>query len=365
MSRSAKYFSRNIVSHKPYLPGIQPADEEEVIKLNTNENPYPPSPHVKDAVLAELESLRLYPNPPSGQLRKALSDLHGLNQDQVIIGNGSDDVLNLCTRCFADESLSVGMLEPSYSLYEVIASLQGADLHRIPFADDSFSIDPEAVVDSGANLFFITSPHAPSGREYDQNCLRRVVESFDGIVVIDEAYADFATQNAIGLLDEFHNLIITRTLSKSYSLAGMRVGYGLSSPELVSVLDEAREVYNVDRLAQAGAWAALTDRAYFKSTCAKITEEREKLRSLLQEWGWKTCPSGANFLFTLPVDFYGRTGQEVAGNLYEYLASRKILTRYFPHHELTSSYLRISIGNSRDMDILVERLIEWKTQEQQ
>ena len=357
-------FSRNILSHKPYLPGIQPPDEDEVVKLNTNENPYPPSPRVKEAVLGELESLRLYPNPPSGQLRKALSDLHGLNHDQVIIGNGSDDVLNLCARCFADEKLAVGMLEPSYSLYEVIASLQGAALRRIPFSDDAFSIDSDSVAASGANLFFITSPHAPSGREYDEDSLRRVVEAFDGIVVIDEAYADFASQNAIGLLREFQNLIITRTLSKSYSLAGMRVGYGLGSPELVSVLDQAREVYNVDRLAQVAALAALNDRDYFERTCAKIIARRERIHALLSEWGWKTFPSGANFLFAKPTDAQGRTGQKVARNLYEYLAARKILTRYFPRHAQTSSFLRISVGNSRDMDILVERLIEWKTQEQ-
>jgi len=237
-------------------------------------------------------------------------------------------------------------------------------LMRIPFADDTFSLDPEAVIDSGANLFFITSPHAPSGREYPVDCFRQILKEFQGILVIDEAYADFAEQNALPLLGEFPNLILTRTMSKSYSLAGLRVGYALASPELVSILDQAREVYNVDRLAQAAALAGLKDRTYFEQTRDSIVKEREKFSFLLDEWGWKTCPSGANFLFTKPIDSKGRTGPEVATDLYDYLTSKNVLIRYFPQHELTSSYLRISIGNAVDMNILVERIIEWKTQEQ-
>ena len=144
----------------------------------------------------------------------------------------------------------------------------------------------------------------------------------------------------------------------------MRVGYALASPELVSILDQAREVYNVDRLAQAAALASLKDRTYFEQTRDSIVKEREKFSLLLDEWGWKTCPSGANFLFTKPIDSKGRTGPEVATDLYDYLTSKDVLIRYFPQHELTSSYLRISIGNAVDMNILMERIIEWKTQEQ-
>ena len=227
--------------------------------------------------------------------------LHGLSADQVIVGNGSDDLLNLCTRCFSDDNLKVGMLEPSYSLYEVVASLQGSTLMRIPFADDTFSLEPEAVIDSGANLFFITSPHAPSGREYPVDCFRRILKEFQGILVIDEAYADFAKQNALPLLGEFSNLILTRTMSKSYSLAGCAVGYALASPELVSILDQAREVYNADRLAQAAALASLKDRSYFEQTRDSIVKEREKFSLLLDEWGWKTRPSGANFYLPSPL----------------------------------------------------------------
>ena len=364
MAHGVEYRSRNILSHKAYVPGEQPVAGGESIKLNTNENPYPPSPKIKGAILAELQSLRLYPSSSANELRDCISDLHGLAAEQVIVGNGSDDILNLCTRCFSDDRLRVGMLDPSYSLYEVIASLQGSSLTCVPFADDTFSIDTDAVIRSGANLFFITSPHAPSGREYTEGCLRPILETFEGIVVIDEAYADFAGQNALGLLGEFSNLIITRTLSKSYSLAGLRVGYALSSPELISILDQARDVYNVDRLAQVAALACLNDRAYFENTRDQIIKERKRMISNLSEWKWKTCPSGANFIFTKPVNLKGETGPAVAKDLYEFLASRRILIRYFPQHELTSSHVRISVGNREDMDMLFERLIEWKHQEQ-
>jgi len=364
MAHGVEYRSRNILSHKAYVPGEQPVSGGEAIKLNTNENPYPPSPKIKGAILAELQALRLYPNSPANELRECISDLHGLAVEQVIVGNGSDDILNLCTRCFSDDRLEVGMLDPSYSLYEVIASLQGSSLTRIPFADDVFSIDPDSVIRSGANLFFITSPHAPSGREYSVDCFRQILKEFEGIVVIDEAYADFAGQNALGLLGEFPNLIITRTLSKSYSLAGLRVGYALSSPELISILDQARDVYNVDRLAQVAALACLKDRTYFENSRDQIIKERKRMISKLSEWKWKTCPSGANFIFTRPVNSNGATGPAVAKDLYEILASRRILIRYFPQHELTSSHVRISIGNREDMDMLFERLIEWKHQEQ-
>jgi histidinol-phosphate aminotransferase len=364
MAHGPRHISRSITNHRPYVPGKQPEIGEQTVKLNTNENPYPPSPEIKNAILGELEFLRLYPNSHSNELRESISRLHGLSAEQVIVGNGSDDLLNLCTRCFSDDNLKVGMLDPSYSLYEVVASLQGSSLIRIPFADDTFPVTPETVIDSGANLFFITSPHAPSGREYSVDCFRQILKEFEGILVIDEAYADFAEQNALDLLDEFSNLIITRTLSKSYSLAGLRVGYALASPDLVSILDQAREVYNVDRLAQAAALASLRDRSYFEQTCDSILKERKKFASHLDDWGWKTCPSGANFLFTRPVDSKGVTGREVATDLYDYLTSKNVLIRYFPQHELTSSYLRISIGNPGDMNILLETIIEWKTQEQ-
>ncbi|MEC7627764.1 MAG: aminotransferase class I/II-fold pyridoxal phosphate-dependent enzyme, partial [Verrucomicrobiota bacterium] len=286
MSSPEKHLSAALLSHKPYTPGIQPNFTERVIKLNTNENPFPPSEKVREKVLSEIESLNLYPSPRSSALRDCVANLHSLAENQVIIGNGSDDLLNLCVRCFADENLKVGMLAPSYSLYETLASIQGAKVVGISFANENFELPVEGIVSSGVNLFFLTSPHAPSGKEYGLAELEEVLQGFSGIMVIDEAYADFAGHHAIPLLSKYPNLIITRTLSKSYSLAGLRVGYALASPALVEVLDQAREVYNLDRLAQAGALAALSDREYFQSTQFQIIKLREGLREEFTVLGW-------------------------------------------------------------------------------
>lgn len=362
MSSPEKHLSAALLSHKPYTPGIQPNFTERVIKLNTNENPFPPSEKVREKVLSEIESLNLYPSPRSSALRECVANLHSLAENQVIIGNGSDDLLNLCVRCFADENLKVGMLAPSYSLYETLASIQGAKVVGISFANENFELPVEGIVSSGVNLFFLTSPHAPSGKEYGLAELEEVLQGFSGIMVIDEAYADFAGHHAIPLLSKYPNLIITRTLSKSYSLAGLRVGYALASPALVEVLDQAREVYNLDRLAQAGALAALSDREYFQSTQSQIIKLREVLREEFTVLGWHTIPSGANFLFTKPSR-QGETGPEVASDLYEFLHNRGILVRYFPKSHLTESYLRISIGKQAEMRILMDRIREWQTQE--
>lgn len=362
MSFPKKHLSDPLLSHKPYTPGIQPNFTERVIKLNTNENPFPPSEKVREKVLSEIDSLNLYPNPHSSALRACVANLHNLSEDQVIIGNGSDDLLNLCVRCFAGGTLEVGMLAPSYSLYEVLASIQGAKIVGVSFANDDFDLPLQGIAASRANLFFLTNPHAPSGKEYGLADLEKVIENFSGIMVIDEAYADFASHNSISLLSKYDNLIITRTLSKSYSLAGLRVGYALASPALVSVLDQAREVYNVDRLAQAGALAALSDRSYFETTKTQIIKLREELRIEFDHMGWRTIPSGANFLFTQPSR-QGDSGPDTAADLYEFLFDREILVRYFPQNQLTESYLRISIGKPAEMGILMDRIKEWQTQE--
>ena len=283
--------SKRLIGHSAYLPGEQPKNEGLVIKLNTNENPYPPSPSLADALLTEIPRLNLYPSPPSVTLREEIAQLHGLKPNQVIIGNGSDDILNLCVRTYADEELKVGMLEPSYSLYEVITGVQGSELIRIAFADDQFSIEPEKVATCGANLFFLTSPHAPSGRLYSVDQLSRVAQKFPGLLVIDEAYADFASENAISLVKDLDNVLITRTFSKSYSLAGLRVGYGLGPTSVICQLDKVREVYNLDRLAQAGALAALRDRKYFQECLEKVIEQRNVIASQFDDFGWHQIAS--------------------------------------------------------------------------
>tara|TARA_B100001248_G_scaffold6889_1_gene4743 strand:- start:3640 stop:4755 length:1116 start_codon:yes stop_codon:yes gene_type:complete len=358
------FLSDPLRQHKPYIPGEQPSSAERIIKLNTNENPYPPSPSAGDKAAEEIKKLNLYPNPRSNQLRKVISSLHQISMEQVIVGNGSDDLLNLCVRGFADSNRSVGMLDPSYSLYEVLASIQGAQLTRIPFASDDFELPLKKVTNCSANLFFLTSPHAPSGRAYQLELLDSVAANFNGILVIDEAYADFAQENAIPLLAKYPNVIITRTLSKSYSLAGLRVGYAMGNPSVIQVLDRAREVYNLDRIAQAIAQAALEDQKYFKETKQKIIESRIWISDIFAEWGWRMIPSATNFIFCKPLDHSGTGGAQIANSLYSFLSTRGILVRYFPQNKLTESYIRISIGMPEEMSMLVSKIKEWQHQGQ-
>ncbi len=356
--------SQNILSHASYQPGEQPDLGHKVIKLNTNENPYPPTPRASEKILDHVNKLMLYPNSSSINLRRTIAKIHMVDEDQVIVGNGSDDILNLCVRCFSDQTKPVGFLEPSYSLYEVLASLQGAPIDKILFRDPTFEIDPDLISASNSNIFFITSPHAPSGRTYQNVLFSSILENYNGILVVDEAYADFASENAVKLLNENNRLVITRTLSKSYSLAGLRVGYGLASKEIISVLNKAREVYNVDCLAQYIAQVSLEDQNYFRHNVNKIISLRDRLNDQFKMWKWHTYKSGANFLFTCPVDSFGNKGKTVAKNAFEFLKNNQIFVRYFPLHSLTSSYLRISIGKEEEMDILLETLKKWQKKEQ-
>ncbi len=363
MKESHLRVSKRLSGHLAYSPGEQPSESQTVIKLNTNENPYPPSPSVRDAINHEIKLLNLYPNPTAHSLRQVIANLHGLTASQIIVGNGSDDLLNLCVRCFSDDQLKVGMLHPSYSLYEVLSGVQGSEMIRVPFLDNQFSLPIDRISASGVNLFFLTNPHAPSGRFYALEELQKILMDFSGLLVIDEAYADFAPQNAVALLQEYENLILTRTLSKSYSLAGLRIGYAMGHPKIIEQLDKVREVYNVDRLAQVAAIAALQDRKYFSDCLSKVCRQRELLAQKLVQFGWSIIPSGANFIFVEPKNKAGETGSETALSLFRYLEKHKILVRYFPKHSQTNSFLRISVGNESEMVILIDTIQSWITTE--
>ncbi len=349
-----------IRKHLAYVPGEQPRDAENIVKLNTNENPYPPSPDVRQAVLDEIEKLPLYPNPTGNPLRKAIAELHSLHPDQVILGNGSDDLLNLCARCFSGPEQAIGVTTPSYSLYPVLASLQGASVAEVPFESD-FSLPADSIAACPANLFYLTTPNAPTGISFPNETLDDVLRRFPGVFVADEAYVDFASHDAIPLLASNPRLLITRTLSKSYSLAGLRLGYALGSPELIAILHKAREVYNVDRLAQAAALAAIRDQEYFRQNTAKILATRTALLENLQVRGWDTFPSATNFLFTQPRKTrHGNASPETALSLFRFLENRRILTRLFPKHPLTSSRLRISIGDDNQIQALLDAIEQWE-----
>lgn len=347
----------HILAHEGYVPGEQP-DTTGWIKLNTNENPYPPSPRISNVIASQVDGLRLYASPDGRSLREAISIKHDLSPDQVILGNGSDDVLNVLARAFCGPGHSIGIIVPSYSLYPFLASLQAAPIDAIEFKRD-FNLPVDCICHCSADIFFMPSPHAPSGKGYSNETLRQILEGFPGLLVIDEAYADFAETNAVELLATFPNLFITRTFSKSYGLAGLRVGYGLGSPDLVRVLHGVRDVYNVDLLAQVGAQVAIEDVEYFEESRRKVLSTRTKFLDELEQRGWFTYPSQANFVFTEPLDISGGKGPAVAASLFQYLKAKKILIRYFPNHSLTESFLRVTIGTDSQMETLNRAIDQW------
>jgi histidinol-phosphate aminotransferase len=344
-----------------YVPGEQP-QEPGWTKLNTNENPYPPSPRVREAILAEMgggaDRLRLYPEPLALRLREAIAGLHAVAPAAVLAGNGSDDVLNLLVRAYCGPGRPAGMTVPSYSLYPVLCGIQGCDLVEVPF-DRHFSLDVPGITGSGAGVFFLTSPNAPSGVAFTNEAIAAVAGAFPGLLVVDEAYAAYAEQSATALLGDFPNLAVTRSLSKSHSLAGLRVGYILAHPEVIAALDKVRDSYNLDRLAQAGALAAIEDAAWTDTQVARVKSTRERVRARLEGLGWDTCPSQANFLFTEPREATGEAGAPVAASLFEHLKARRVLVRRFPNNPLTAPFLRVSIGTDPQMDTFLEMVESW------
>ena len=349
----------HVVSLEAYTPGIQPSDEG-WLKLNTNENPYPASPRAVEAIRRESEGalLRLYPDPRSSRLREAVADHHGLAPENVCVGNGSDDLLNLLFRVFCDGARPAGFTVPSYSLYPVLAAIRDGAVTPLPF-ERSMELDLDRLANCGANILFLTSPNAPTGVGFPTATLAELAGRFAGILVLDEAYADFATENAAELVREFPNVCVTRTFSKAYSLAGMRVGYALGAASLIGLLDRVRDSYNVNRLSQAAALAALEDQDYFQETLARVIATRDRFRASLLERGWFTYESRANFLFTEPRDASGRAGPEAARSLFEHLRRNRVLVRYFPTHALTRTFLRISVGQEPEMEALNHWITSW------
>jgi len=346
-----------------YTPGLQPTDPGWV-KLNTNECPYPPSPRVADAIRREVgddgATLRLYPNPRSTPLRAAVARLHGLAEENVCIGNGSDDILTMLVRAFCSEAAPLGFTLPSYSLYPVLVEIQNGRAEAIEL-DRAMRLPVDRIHGSSARAFVLTSPNAPTGVGFANAELERALEGYRGLFVVDEAYAAFAREHAVPLLARHRTLVVVRTLSKAYALAGIRVGYALADASVIDVLDRVRDSYNVSRLSQAAAIAALEDQPYFESLVARVVETRDAfVADLTARRRWFTYDSQANFLFTEPVNARGERGPAVARSAYEYLYANKVLVRYFPNHPLTASFLRISVGTDAEMAVLRERLDAWQ-----
>ena len=345
-----------------YTPGLQPT-ETGWVKLNTNECPYAPSPRVAEALRREIgddgASLRLYPNPKSTPLRAAVAQLHGLREENVVIGNGSDDILNLLIRACCSQEAAAGFTLPSYSLYPVLVEIQDGRSNVIEF-DRSMRLSLEKIAAAKSRAFFLTSPNAPTGVAFANSEFEKILSSFHGLLVIDEAYAPFAKENAVPLLARYPNLVVVRTLSKAYALAGIRVGYALAHPEIIGLIDRLRDSYNVSRLSQVAALAALGDQAYYGGVIARVTTTRDRtVGDFASRRGWFTYPSQANFIFTEPKNATGETGAAVAQSAYSFLYSRKVLVRHFPSHALTAPFLRISVGTDDEMLVLSETFDAW------
>ena len=353
----------HIATLHAYTPGLQPTDAGWV-KLNTNECPYPPSPRVADAIRRELgedgATLRLYPNPRSTPLRAAVAALHGLAEANVCIGNGSDDILTMLVRAYCSDVAALGFTLPSYSLYPVLVEIQNGRAEVIEL-DRSMRLPVERIRASAANAFMLTSPNAPTGVGFANAELEHALAGFRGLFVVDEAYAAFARENAVALLARHRHLVVVRTLSKAYALAGIRVGYALADAAVIDVLDRVRDSYNVSRLSQVAALAAIEDDAYFHSLVTRVVATRDAcIADLTNRRGWFTYDSQSNFVFTEPSTARGETGPDVARSAYEHLYAHKVLVRYFPHHPRTASFLRISIGTDAEMVVLREQLDAWQ-----
>jgi len=343
-----QFVNEHIQKLKAYEPGLQPRENERVIKLNTNENPYPPSPWVMETIRDEAsETLRLYSDPRSLKLRETAATLYGLSPEEVTCGNGSDEILGILLRTFASRGDAIGYYVPSYSYYATLGSIHALRLCPTPLGPCPEA--PPLPEDPDLALFFLTNPNSPLGFSLPPQHVARLAAHLRGVLVVDEAYADFARWNCLSVLREHPNVVITRSLSKSYSLAGLRVGLALASPEIIRNMDKVRDHYNLNRIAQKAASVALRDQGFFQENRRRVLRTRERLSQGLEALGLSPLPSEANFVFVRFPD------AERASSVYEELLRERILVRYFDQDGLRDG-LRISIGTNRETDRLLSTL---------
>jgi histidinol-phosphate aminotransferase len=330
-----------------YTPGEQ-VNRPDVVKLNTNENPYPPSPRVIEAIRSALtaNSLRKYPQPFGDEFRKAAGEVLGIDPDSILIGNGSDDLLTILTRTFVPEGGRIVSPKPSYPLYRSLAEIQGATFETVPFQAD-WSL-PTPWPKPGANLTFLPNPNSPSGTALPIAAVERFAAEMDGPLILDEAYADFAEANGIALPFKNSNVIVTRSFSKYYALAGIRFGFLVADPALVREFGKVKDSYNCDVLSLAAATAAIRDQAYYAELRAKILTTRGRMTTELTALGFHVAPSHANFLWCLRFD-------RAVKPIYEELKQRSILVRYLYYAHICDG-LRISVGTDEEIDRLLAEL---------
>jgi len=353
----SRYWSDIVNTLTPYVPGEQPQFEK-LVKLNTNESPYPPSPAVLQAIHSvSADTLRRYPDPESVALRQGIAARNRIHLDQVFVGNGSDEVIALVFLALLKHKLPICFPDVSYSFYPVWSQMFGVEYTTVAVADD-FSIDPDSYPAENGGII-VPNPNAPTGMLMDLRAVRALVQKSAGsVVVIDEAYIDFGGESAVSMIDEFDNLLVVQTLSKARALAGLRVGYAMGNAKLIEALGRVKNSFNsypLDAIAQCAAVAALEDEDYFRSMCQRVIRSREALCEALSVMGFDVLPSAANFILTTHKRY-------VARDLFAQLRERGIVVRYFDKPRI-DSYLRISIGTTEDNAALLGALSELLSEE--
>ena len=343
----SKFLSEKYKNLIPYVPGEQPK-EREYIKLNTNESPFPPSQKAIDLAMEKFSTLQLYPDPDCKDLTRAVANKLGVKPENVIMTNGSDEVLNFAFMAYCDKNTKAIFPEISYGFYKVFAQINNLPYEEIALKED-FSIDINDYLDKKGTIF-IANPNAPTGLSLSLSEIERLLSADrERIVVIDEAYVDFGGQSAVGLIDKYDNLLVTQTFSKSRSMAGARLGFGIASKEIIADLNNIRyslNPYNVNSLTACLGVGAIEDDAYFNENCQKIVENREYLSAQLESLGFTLTPSKTNFVFAKHPLIDGKT-------LYLKLKEKGVLVRHFDKDKI-KEYNRITIGSLEQMQKLVE-----------
>jgi len=341
-----QYFKQNIILMDSYVPGIQPK-ESGFIKLNTNENPYPPTIKVIEALAKGIDGkLRLYPDPNCDSLREKISSVYNVDKERIIVGNGSDEILALIMRGVISANDPVLLLYPTYTLYNVLAREASAKI--IEFELDEYFNIPEPFYFQKCKLCYVPNPNVPAGNTIPKIDIERLAGNIEGILVVDEAYVDFSEENSLDLLDKYNNIIITRSFSKSFSLAGMRIGFAIASKEIIKNLMKIKDSYNVNRLSAIAAESALDDIEAIMRQISVIKQRRDKYSSILKKMQFHVLPSQTNFLFVKPPYIEAKY-------MYEKLLERKILVRFF-NQQRVNNYLRITIGTEEEMNFMIKNM---------
>lgn len=340
-----KFVRSNVRQMEGYTPGEQPAPGERVVKLNTNENPFPPSPKVMQAIREiEPELLRRYPQPLADKFREAAARVLGISSDMIIAGNGSDDILTITTRTFVAPGGTLAYPDPTYSLYPVLGKLEDAKCVGVSW-EKGWSLPVDGLLETKADAIYIANPNAPSGTFVPPARIAELAGKFGGLVLVDEAYADFADDNCLSLVKDHANIVVSRTFSKAYCLAGLRFGYAVAQPQVIHEMMKVKDSYNCDAISIIAATAAIEDQEYAAGTWQYVREERQRVTQELEALGWQVIPSQANFIFVQVP--HGRGRQAYSG-----LKQQGVLVRFFDLPGLNDK-IRITIGTSQENNALL------------